>query len=87
MDKDIADVRVTIKVRHMYAIIITVVSITSLAVIGWYDLKVEARDANSGVTNIEYRVERLECLMEQANDFRIYGIKPKEPCVKARRHE
>lgn len=80
MDRDVADVRITIKVKHMYAIIITVVGLTSVAVVGWLDLKAEAKEANVGVSSIEFRVSRLECLMEQQNNYQIYGIKPREGC-------
>ncbi len=80
MQQEIADLRITIKVKHMYAVLFTVVGITATAVYGWLDLKAEAKSANTNVFSLEKRVSRIECLIEQGNNYQIYKIKPVKGC-------
>lgn len=84
---DIADVRITIKVKHMYAILFTVVAITATAVYGWIDLKatasqgvIQAKEAKINSSILEIRVSRIECLIDQMNEYQIYKIKPTQRC-------
>jgi len=78
--KDFSERRVNVKVRHMWAIFVVVVGTTVMLVGGYRDLKAEAAEAKAGVAVIASRIFRLECLIEQMNNYQIYKIKPLVPC-------
>ena len=80
MDRDVADVRVTIKVKHMYAVIVTVAGITGMAAIGYATLKSDVAEAKKMATELKYEVSEIRCLVQQQNNFQIYGIKPSHEC-------
>lgn len=80
MQPEIADLRISVKVKHVYFILFTVVIITTTAVIGWHDLKAEATSGNITASALERRVSRIECLVEQNNNFQIWQIKPTRAC-------
>ena len=80
MDRDVADVRVTIKVKHMYVVIATVVGITAAAAVGWATLKSDVAEAKKMATELKYEVSEIRCLVQQQNNFQIYGIKPTRGC-------
>lgn len=80
MDRDVADVRVTIKVKHMYAVIITVVGITTAAAVGWATLKSDVAEAKKMATELRSEVSEIRCLVQQQNNFQMYGIKPTHEC-------
>ena len=87
MERDVADVRVTIKVKHMYAVIITVVGVTAAAVMGWATLKSDMAEAKNDVaeakkmaTALKLEVSEIRCLVQQQTNFQIYGVKPTHNC-------
>ena len=80
MQQEIADLRITIKVKHMYAVLFTVVGVSLTLAYGWFDLKAEAKTATSGVASLDKRVSRIECLIEQSNNYQIWKIKPSKGC-------
>lgn len=73
---DLPDQRITLKVSHVFISVGFIMSLTSAAAWGWWSLKSDVADAQS----IKKQVSRLECLMEQQNQFLIYGIKPTTTC-------
>ena len=80
-EKDVADLRLTFNVKHIYTIIATVVGITLVAASGWMALKSDVAEAKNGFNSLSKRVERIECLLQQSNNYQMYGIKPTKECV------
>jgi hypothetical protein len=60
--------------------IIPIVVATATATAGWFSLKNDVAEAKTKYTSLDQRVARIECLIEQANQFQIYGIKPTQRC-------
>ena len=79
-DKDVADLRLTLKVKHIYTILVTVVGLTLAVVTGWMALKSDVAEAKNGFNSLSKRVERIECLLQQSNNYQIYGIRPTKEC-------
>ncbi len=91
MQKDIADVRLTIKVKHFYGAVITVATITAVAVSGWLSLKADVANAKAEFkteiqlarqesTGLGQRVAKIECLVEQQNRWHIFKEVPRYRC-------
>ena len=80
MNKDVADLRLTLKVKHIYTILATVVAITVVIVTGWAALKSDVAEARGGLASMDKRVGRIECLLQQSNNYQMYGIKPTKEC-------
>lgn len=79
---DVADLRVVIKIRHIYTVMATVVALTLAAATGWFALKADVAEAKKEATTLRTRVTRIECLVEQQLNYQIYKIKPIAPCSK-----
>lgn len=77
---DVAELRLVFRPKHIYAIAAILVGITAGVVTGWLALKTEVAVARQEVQSLEPRVARIECLIEQQNNFQIYGLKPAAPC-------
>ena len=80
MDRDVADVRVTIKVKHMYYVISTVIIITAAAALGWATLRSDVAEAKKMATALKYEVSEIRCLVQQQNNYQMYGTKPTHEC-------
>ncbi len=91
MQKDIADVRLIIKVKHFYGAIITVATVTAVAVSGWLSLKTDVANAKAEFTvevkksreesvGLALRVGKIECLVEQQNRWLIFKETPRYRC-------
>lgn len=88
MSNDVADLRITIKVRHVYAVIATIVGLTLIVSTGWFAIKADISEANQiaveakkDASKLNLRVARIECLVEQQLNYQIYKIKPTSPCT------
>ncbi len=91
MQKDIADVRLTIKVKHFYGAVITVTTVTAVAVSGWLSLKTDVANAKTEFraeiertrqqqAGVLERVAKIECLVEQQNRWHIFKEVPRYRC-------
>ncbi len=78
---DVSESSITLKVKHIWSIIMTIVGITAALGMGWFELKAEAAEARRGVDSLNHRVARIECLIEQQTTFAIYGVKPAHACL------
>ncbi len=77
---DISDSLITLKLRHFWTVVVTIVGVSGALGMGWFELKAEAAEARRGVETLTHRVSRIECLIEQQTNFQIYGIKPMREC-------
>ncbi len=78
---DVSESSITLKVKHVWSIIVTIVGITAALGMGWFELKAEAAEANRGVESLTNRVARIECLVQQANEYQMYKRLPAYPCL------
>ncbi len=78
---DVSDSLITLKVKHVWTVVTTVVGVTAMLGMGWFELKAEAAEAKRGVETLTNRVARIECLVQQANEYQMYKRLPAYPCV------
>lgn len=78
---DVSESVITLKVKHIWTVVVTIVGVTVALGMGWFELKAEAAEAKRGVESLTNRVARIECLIEQANNYNIYRIKPTHTCL------
>ncbi len=79
--RDIAEVRFLIRVRHAWAIIVTVSVLSSGAVAGWMTLKSDIARANLAATGLQAEVREIRCLLRQQNEHQIYKRAPTYDCA------
>lgn len=85
--REIAEFKFLINFKHAYLFVITLVSLTAFAVIGWYTLKSEVAEANKTanialqeIGSFKSEVSEIRCLIRQQNEYIMYKKIPQGTC-------
>ncbi len=78
---DVLESVITLKVKHIWTVVATIFVVAAGMGAGWFELKAEAAEAKRGVETLTNRVARIECLVQQANEYQMYKRLPAYPCL------
>jgi len=79
--KDIADVHFRVSVKTAYRVLVGAVALTLTLSAGWLSLKYDVAEARQKFAQVEPRVGRIECLIEQQTQYLIYKKVPTATCL------
>jgi hypothetical protein len=80
MSTDISERVIPVKPKLIWTTLVTAVGLTVTATTGYFSLKADVAEAKAVAVSAVTEVKVIKCLLEQQNQFHMYGVKPIRVC-------